>query len=592
MAQQPGRPAREVVLHGIGVSPGVVYGPVHVLTREAVYVVERRIGEDEIPGELARLEQALIDTRRRITRVQQKIKEEGSGGESGIFDAHLMVLDDTALVGEIVEAMRRRRVNVEVAVRDASRKYANALAAVEDPYIRERVADVKDVARRLIRSLCGRDDAAMHDVPLHYIVVASDLSPSETASMRSDMVVGFATDLGSPTSHTAVMARALEIPAIVGLRDVTRKVATGDEVLIDGNKGVMVIRPSDEQLKNYGKVAEARNTIAKGLEKLRSQPAETRDGHRIVLLANLEQPEEMDAVVQYGAEGIGLFRSEYLWMTRGRAVGEEEQYREYRAVISRLAPAPVVIRTLDLGGDKFVEAAERVAEANPFLGCRSIRYSLQHPEEFKRQLRAILRAGADGNARVMYPMISSVAEVIRANELLEESKQDLEQKGIPYDNDMKAGVMVEIPAAALTANEIAPHASFFSIGTNDLIQYTVAVDRGNERVAYLYEPTHPAVLRLIKETVDAGHHHNLPVGVCGEMGADPVMTPLLIGLGVDQLSVAPSAVPLVKDVVRSVRRSQAQALAETARKCHTAQEVLSHSRKLMREIAPEILELF
>ena len=583
---------KDAILHGIGVSPGVVYGPVHVLTRETIHVVEREIREEEVGVEIARLEQALIATRGQITELQQKIEADNDTGEFRIFDAHLMVLDDNALVGEIVDVIRTRHTNVEVAVRDVAEQYANSLAAVEDPYIRERVVDVKDVARRLIRNLCGQAHSSIHNVPHHYIVVASDLSPSETAGMRTDMVVGFATDLGSPTSHTAVMARALEIPAIVGLHDITRKVATGDEVLIDGNKGVIVIRPSDEQLKSYGKVAEARSTIAKGLEKLRSQPAETKDGHRIVLSANVEQPEEVESVLQHGAEGIGLYRSEYLWMTRGRTLEEEEQYKEYEAVISRLAPAPVVIRTLDLGGDKFLDAEQHVAEANPFLGCRSIRYSLLHPEEFKIQLRAILRAGAHGNAQIMYPMISNVAEVLRANELLAEAKEQLEAKGLPYDKEMQAGVMIEIPSAALTANEIAPHAAFFSVGTNDLIQYTIAVDRGNERVAYLYEPTHPAVIRLIKEIVEVGHRNNLKVSICGEMGADPIMTPLLIGLGVDQLSVAPSAVPLVKDVVRSVRLSQAQALAETAQRSRSSQEVLSHSRKLTREIAPEILELF
>jgi phosphotransferase system enzyme I (PtsI) len=424
-----------------------------------------------------------------------------------------------------------------------------------------------------------------------HIVIAHDLAPTETATMRRDMVIGFATDLGSPTSHSAVMARALEIPAVVGLREITRHVKTGDEILIDGNKGVLVIGPTPEQLEEYGRVAEARETIERGLTSLQHEPAETRDGHRITLSANVEGPDEVDAVLRYGAEGVGLFRSEYLFLTAGGGVDEDTQARAYAAVAGRLAPAPVIVRTMDVGGDKVFTRGQYEREANPFLGCRSIRLSLLFPEPFKAQLRAILRANTEGNVRIMYPMISNVDEVRRANELLEEAKTELVESGVQFERDTEVGIMIETPGAAMTADVLAREVDFFSIGTNDLVQYTLAVDRVNERVAYLYEPTHPGVLRLIQQSIEAGHRHGIWVGLCGEMAADPMLVPLLLGLGVDELSVAPAAVPLVKDAVRTVRFERARELAATALQCRTGVEVLSHCRKLTREVAPELLEL-
>ncbi|MDD4870529.1 MAG: phosphoenolpyruvate--protein phosphotransferase, partial [Kiritimatiellae bacterium] len=481
--------------------------------------------------------------------------------------------------------------NVELIVKEAADGYAGALASVEDNYIRERIADIRDVIRRIIRNLSGDTAPSREELQHKHIIVARDLAPSETASLRKDMVIGFATDLGSPTSHTAVMARALEIPAIVGLREITEKVATGDEVLIDGNKGIVIFRPTPKQLEEYGRVAEARKNIERGLTSLKSEPAETADGHRIVLSANIGQASEVESVIKYGAQGVGLFRTEYLYLSKGTIVSEEEQAEVYKKVAATLAPRPVIIRTLDLGGDKFLPGAELPAETNPFLGCRSIRLSLLQPKHFKGQLRAILRASVHGNVKIMYPMISSAGEVVRANELLEEAKGELAAMGVPFQKDIEVGAMVEIPAAALTADVIAKHVKFFSLGTNDLIQYTIAVDRGNERVAYLYEPTHPAVLKLIQMTIDAGHRNGIWVGVCGEMAADPLMTPLLLGMGVDELSVSSAVVPLVKDAVRCVRHSGAKELAKIALSCKSAVEVLSHCRRMMNEVAPEILEL-
>ena len=579
------------VLHGIGVSPGVVVGPAFILASEISHISETTIASDQVYREVSRLEEALIETRRQLHGIQEDLRRRGGGRDATILDAHLMVLDDRAFLDEIMEGIQKKRRNAESVMREVSEQYAAVLASVADDYLRERVADVKDVARRLIRNLSGHVDSRLEDLKQRQIVVASDLAPSETASLRTDMVMAFVTDLGSPTSHTAVMARALEIPAIVGLRDVTARVAPGDQVLVDGNRGVLILNPSEADLEKYGRVAESRRHIVEGLSGLKDEPAVTRDGRAIKLSANIEGPSEAEAVIKYGGKGIGLFRSEYLYLASDRILGEMEQAEAYTSVARRLAPEPVIIRTLDLGGDKVMPDADHPYEANPFLGCRSIRFSLMHTEEFKVQLRAILRASELGNVQIMYPMISNVGEVIKANELVEEAKDELRRDGVPFDDAIRKGAMVEIPSAALTADIIAERVDFMSIGTNDLVQYTLAVDRVNERVAYLYEPTHPAVLRLISMTVEAGHRHGIWVGLCGEMAADPIMTPLLVGLELDELSVAPSALPAVKDVIRSVDFAETKSLAKQALSCKSAREVLTHCRRMLRQAAPEILEL-
>jgi len=587
----PRRPG-ETTLRGIGVSPGVAIGPAYLMLDTGFHAAERRIAEGQAGEEIVRLEDALIETRQQIKAIQANLDSNSAGGKASILDAHLMVLDDRAFIEEVINTIRRDLVNAEGGVRKTAERYVDILAGVEDDYVRERVADVRDVARRIMRNLSGRGTDLLEQLRHKHIIIAYDLAPSDTASLRKDMAIAFATDMGSPTSHTAVMARALEIPAVVALHDISRRVRTGDEVLIDGNRGVVIVNPTSEHLTEYGKMAEARRTISEGLTaSLRHAPAETRDGRRVTLSANLEQEEELGAVLQYGAEGVGLFRSEYLFLSKNALIGEDEQAAAYGRVASRLAPAPVIIRTLDIGGDKLMRDADGTREANPFLGCRSIRLSLRHVDVFKTQLRAILRASTRRNVKIMYPMISNVGEVQRANEILEETKGEMRAEGLDFDPAVEVGVMIETPAAALTSDCIAAHVKFFSLGTNDLIQYTIAVDRVNERVAYLYEPTHPAVLRLIRHTVEAGHAQGIWVGLCGEMAADPLMTPLLLGMGLDEFSVAPSAVPLVKDAVRAVTFAQAQALARTALTCRTAAEVLGHCRDLTREVAPEILEL-
>ena len=581
----------ETVLRGVGVSPGVARGSAYLLGTEETQFAERSLDAAEIPSEMRRFESAIIETRRQIGAIQRNVRKAMGQYDAAIFDVHMMVLDDGAFTDEIIRRIQKDGRNAEAAVRFVVNRYADALSVVEDDYLRERVADVRDVARRVLRNLTGEKPHALDGVHDQCVIVAADLAPSETASLRKDLVLGFATDLGSSTSHTAIMARALGIPAVVGLSDITKRVAPGQEILMDGTDGVLILNPNEKTLRKYGKLAEERQGIEAGLNHLREAAAETRDGHRVVLSANVELVEEVRDVKRHGAEGVGLFRSEYLFIGRGDLPGEEQQYAAYREVASLLAPDPVIIRTVDLGGDKFASAVAMPQEINPFLGFRGIRFCLAQPAIFKTQMRAILRASAHGKVRMMYPMVGNATEVIRANALLDECRTELRREGHAFDEKMEVGIMVEIPSAALIADILARHASFFSIGTNDLVQYTLAVDRVNDHVAHLYEPTHPAVLRLMKATIDGGHAAGIWVGICGQMASDPLMTPLLLGLGVDELSVVPSAVPMVKDMVRSVAMEEAKALAALALTADSAAVVTDQCRELAGRIAPEILEL-
>lgn len=582
---------KEIVMEGIGVSPGVVISRAFLLTSEEERYVERTIQPEEVPREKERFEQALRITRQQIHDIQQQVHAAMGQDNAGIFDAHLLVVEDRTFTDEVVRGLTEQKRNVEAILYEVAEKYYTALAQIDDDYLRERATDVRDVTRRILRNLSGKSRSELSDLQEPCVVIANDLAPSETATMDKHKVAGFATDLGSPTSHTAIMARALGIPAIVGLHDVSVRVSAGDEVLLDGNKGLLVIHPSAERLERYGKVVESRRHIESELARLRDETAETRDGYLVLLSANIEKPGDVDAVQANGACGVGLFRSEFLYLSREALPDEDEQFAAYDEVARRLAPDPVIIRTIDLGGDKFLSHIRTAPEMNPFMGWRAIRFCLAQPGIFKTQLRAILRASASENVRLMYPMISSVGEVQQANALLEEAKEELRAKGQSFNEQIEVGVMIEVPSAALTADRIAPHVDYFSIGTNDLVQYTLAVDRVNERIAYLYEPTHPAILKLIRTTIEIGHNHNIWTGICGEMAGNPLMVPLLLGLGADELSVSPSLVPMVKDVIRNLKYTQAEELAAQAQAAETPQEVLDLCRQLTQEIAPEILEL-
>lgn len=581
----------ETILRGIPVSNGICRGKLRVLRKTDAVAPRRELSEAEIPAEIERLERALLDTRRQVLDVQRQVREVMGAEEGSIFDAHLLVLEDRVLVDEVIRLVEQDRTNAEHAYQTVSGKYAAALAAVDDEYLRERVADMRDVTSRVLNNLQGRDhgsDLRHLDEPC--VIISHDLTPSDTAQMDRTKVLGFGTDIGSKTSHTAIMARSMRLPAVVGLKTATQELETGEYVLLDGFNGLVIVNPTDQTLFEYGQLIRRQVTLEEKLRDVLDKPAVTLDGHRVALLANIEQAGDADGVKASSADGVGLFRTEYLFINRGNPPSEEEQYQSYREVAAALKPGPVIIRTLDLGGDKFLSHLAVPTEMNPFLGWRAIRFCLQQQDIFAAQLRAILRASAEGNVKIMYPMISGLDEVTQANNLLDACKAELRAQGRPFDDALEIGAMIEIPSAALVADALARRVKFFSIGTNDLIQYTLAVDRMNERIAHLYDPAHPAILRLIHTTVTAAHQQGVRVSVCGEMAGDPVLVPLLLGLGVDELSVAPPLVPAVKHLIRRLKLSEAQQLATFALDCENSAEILARSEALARQCAPSLFE--
>jgi len=584
--------AGETIFRGIPVSPGVCRGKLLVVGKpHTEAVIRQRVSEAEVPEELKRLEQGLVETRQQILEVQRQVTKGLGAEDASIFDAHLLVLEDPTLVEEVTRLICQEKVTAAYAFQQVAEKYVRTLSGIDDDYLRERATDMRDVTSRMLDNLVGRTtnfDLGKLKEPC--IIISYDLTPSQTAQIDKAMVKGFATDIGSRTSHTAIMARSLRIPAVVGLHSASQQLASGSYALLDGFNGQIVVNPTDQTLFEYGQLERKRFTLEEKLRDTIDKAAVTLDGTPVVLSANVEQPTDTEAVIASGAEGVGLFRTEYLFINRETLPSEEEQYQAYRQVATALRPHPVIIRTLDLGGDKFLSHLQVPQEMNPFLGWRAIRFCLQQREIFRLQLRAILRASVEGNVKLMYPMICSLDELNQANALLEQFKAELKGEGVPYDDRMEVGAMIEIPSAAVEAESLARRVQFFSVGTNDLIQYTLAVDRLNEKIAYLYEPTHPAILRLIKMTADAGRHHGIWTGVCGEMAGDPVLTPLLLGLGVTELSAAPSVVPQIKYLIRRLKMNEAETLAAFALKCESGAEILARCRKLVQQIAPSLLD--
>lgn len=574
---------------GLGVSPGIARGTVFLYRTDEEEVPVRRITEEEIPGEIARFEAALIQTRAQILEMQAKISEAIGAKDASIFDAHLLVVEDRTLIDEVLRTLSRDQFNVEHIFHNVASRYAQTLSEIDDVYLRERALDINDVARRVLQNLQGKANRSLSSVTTAHVLVAHNLTPSDTALLNRALVLGFATDVGSRTSHTAIMARSLGIPAVVGLHKASIELASGDHVLLDGYNGLLVVNPSDQTLWEYGELEIKKEAVQETLEQLRETSSTTRDGRHVILSANIELPEEMENVVSSGAEGVGLYRTEFFYINKSSLPDEDEQYESYRKVAEAARPNTIIIRTLDLGGDKFMSALELPGEMNPFLGWRAIRFCLENVEIFKTQLRAILRASAVGNVKMMYPMISGLTELRRANDLLNQCRQELREKGIPIDENMEVGAMIEVPSAAITADTLAREVSFFSIGTNDLIQYSIAVDRVNERIAHLYEPTHPAIMRLIKMVVDAAHAHNRWVGVCGEMAGEVMFTPLLLGLGVDELSTSPAQVPRVKRAVQSLDIGECLQMVEQARRLETSEEIASLCLAMAQKNYPELV---
>jgi phosphotransferase system enzyme I (PtsI) len=581
----------ERVFRGIGVSAGVCRGKVLILHRARRVITRREITDAAVPVEVTRFEKALAQTRRQISDVQHQVIVKMGAKEADIFEAHLLMLEDRMLVDEVIRMIREQKTSAEHAFHEVSERYTEALAAIEDEYLRERAGDMRDLTVRVLDNLLdAKSEFDLRHLTEPCILVSHDLSPSMTAQLDKKFVLGFATDIGGHTSHTAIMARSLGIPAVVGVPNISSELENGDYVLIDGYNGNVIVNPTDQSLFEYGQLAKIKASLEEKLQEIKMQPCVTLDGKNITLSANIEDQNDVEAVMAGGAEGVGLFRTEFLFINRATLPTEEEQFKVYQEVAAALKPHPVVIRTLDLGGDKFSSHLQIAKEVNPFLGWRAIRFCLAQPELFRSQLRAILRASVTGNVKMMYPMISGLDELQQANALVEKCREELRAEKIPFNEKMEIGAMIEIPSAALVADTLAQHANFFSIGSNDLIQYTLAADRTNEKVSHLYEPTHPAIIRLIKSTVEAAHKRGIWTGVCGEIAGDPVLAPLLIGLGVDKLSAAPSLVAPVKYIIRRLKLSEAQSLAEFAFQCQSPSEILARCRKLARETAPSLFE--
>lgn len=572
---------------GIEASPGIEIGKAYLLKEEQVIIDKAGVQDEKIELEIKRLENAVETSKIQLKKVKEKAEKELGKAEAQIFEAHLMFLEDPVFMDEIKSKIKSEKITAEHAVLQVAEMYIETFNNMEDEYLKERAADVKDVGDRLIKNILGIADQNLADLPEKVIIIAKDLTPSDTAQMNKEMVLAFATDMGGRTSHTAIMARSLEIPAVVGLTDLYGKAKDGDTVIVDGNAGKVFVNPDKATLEEYERLKAEYLEYRQSLRELKDLPAETRDKSRKVeLCANIGTPDDLKGVLENGAEGVGLYRTEFLYMDRDSLPTEEEQFEAYKMVAEKMAPRAIIIRTLDIGGDKKLPYLDMPEELNPFLGWRAIRMCLDRPEILKTQLRAILRASHYGKLRIMYPMISRVEEIRRANAILEEARQELGREGIPYDKELQVGIMIELPSAAVIADILAEEVDFFSIGTNDLIQYTLAVDRMNEHISKLYEPLHPAVLRLIKNVIDASHKAGKWTGMCGEMAGDLSATAILLGMGLDEFSMSASSIPQVKKIIRSISYDEAKEIAEKALSMESAQDV----KKLLESYNANIIK--
>ena len=583
--ESQGERTGNIIYQGIPASRGIAIGPAYVLDREHPTVAAMDIDPEQVEREVERFRTAVARTKQEFARIQRNITDRLGQEKARIFDAHLLMLEDSMAIDETVEGIRRERKNAECLFFQNLEKVRATLLATGEEYLKERAVDIQDVERRVLRNLMGQGDEGPDRPETPHVLVAPFLTPSDTAQLDRTRVLGFITELGGRTSHGAIMARSLDIPAVVGLQNIRQKVRSGDLVVVDGSHGIVLLNPDEATIGTYQEKREVLAQREKRLLALADKPALTLDGLSVELQANIELPEEVEAAVSHGARGIGLYRTEYLYLARTDLPGEEEQYQAYAAVADRIAPAPVVIRTVDLGGDKFPTSLNMPQELNPYLGWRAIRICLERRDLFKTQLRAMLRASRRGNVRIMFPMISGLEELLKVKAILGEVKDELRTAKVAFDEQCQTGIMIEVPSAALMADQLAREVDFFSIGTNDLIQYTLAVDRNNEKIAHLYDPLHPAVLRLIQRVISAAHEKGLWVGLCGELAGDPLCVWLLLGLGLDEFSVSPVALPETKRLIRSVSSRDAQQMARKVLSLKTTAEV---SRFLVKQLSERL----
>ncbi len=578
------------IKRGIAVSPGVAIGPALMLDTEMFRIQKRPVDPGDIPAEIERLRSALGGAAEEARANRDEVSEKLGQQFGNIFAAHASMIEDPGLCGKIERLIRDNNYAAEYAVSWFMRHHVKALQSLDRGFFASRAADIFDIEQRILRKLLGQQREQLQHLRQPVIVLAHDLTPSETAALDPGKVFAFATEAGGRASHTAIMAGALEIPAVVGLGNFVTDVSGGDLVIVDGNHGVLILDPDADTVERYRQTQSTLRSFETRLGELRDLPAETKDGTRILLLGNIEFPPEAVHAVERGADGVGLYRTEFLYLGKTTDPTEEEHLEAYRIVAGTMTPKPVVIRTLDVGADKFSSATDHVgAERNPFLGLRSIRLCLRNLTLFKTQLRAILRASAFGNVRILFPMVSTLLELRQCKMILAEVKEDLEDEGIAFNRKLPVGTMIEVPAAAIMADQLAREVSFFSIGTNDLIQYTLAADRTNENVASLYSAADPAVLRLIEVVVQAAQRHQIEVNVCGEMSGEPIYTMLLLGLGLRQLSVTPHNIPEIKKIIRSVTVEDAVHVAREAMRLETSRDVNNYLREQTRRILPEVV---
>jgi phosphotransferase system enzyme I (PtsI) len=584
--------AKESVFHGIPASPGIAIGTVLILKKNEFSVEQRQLMPSEVEGEIARFSEALNKTREQIQELQHKILNILSEKDSKIFDAHLLILDDRTLVDEIENTVRRDLKNIDYVFSKTIQRYIVAISSIEDKYLRERATDVKDVSERLLKNLHGRDDYFLDHLPGQKVIIAHDLTPSDTAGLDRENVQAFATESGSRTSHTAIMARSMQIPAVVGIQEnILTLINNGDLVIVDGHAGSIIVNPGQATLALYAEKETREQKFYDEMLKESNLRPETLDGFRVQLAANIDKPDELENAILYGAAGVGLFRTEYLLINSHNVPSEEEQYDTYSKLAAGMEGHPVVIRTFDVGGDKLSDIITPHHEANPFLGCRAVRLFRDRKDIIIAQIRAIIRASAHGKVKIMFPMITSPEEVDGLNIIVQEIKEELLKKKIQFDQEIETGIMIEIPSAALMSEVLAPKVDFFSIGSNDLVQYTMAVDRTNEKVAYLYQPANPAILKLIKTVMLAARKHKIWVSVCGEMASDPRYTPILVGLGIHELSMTPASIGPVRRLIRCMKMHDAHKLVEKALLAGSSKEVMELSAELISKIAPDIMNL-
>lgn len=573
-----------MVYSGIAGSEGIAAGKAYVFINNQMDIDMEAVSCEAITIELEKLNEGIELSRTQLMRLKEKVMQEFNESEAQIFEAHMMMLEDPEFTGAVREAITSGSAKAAYAVKKVADSYITIFEQIEDDYMRGRAADIKDVSSRLIRNILGISSWDLLSINSPVIIVAHDLTPSDTAMMNKDYVLGFTTDVGGSTSHTAIMARSLGIPAVLGLGDVSGRIQDGDYLIIDGTEGKIIINPDQEQQAEYERKISHHRERRKRLEKVASLPAITADGRKIEISCNIGTPEDIHGGLENGGEGVGLFRTEFLYMNSNTLPSEEEQYEQYRKAAVLLQGKPLIIRTLDIGGDKKLPYLRIPEEANPFLGWRAIRICLERQDIFKSQLRAILRASSEGNILIMFPMISGVREVREAKRVLEEVKEELRRENIKFDETIKVGIMVEIPSAAMTADIIAKEVDFFSIGTNDLCQYALAVDRMNPKVAGLYQPLHPGILKLIKNVIDASHKHGKFTGMCGEMAGTEEACVILLGLGLDEFSMSAAGIPAIKNIVRNVTYKQAEEIANHALELDTPEAVLEYARNLLNQI--------